>query len=378
MPSFSLKHYCFFLFCLISSTLNAQLIGKGQSLEALLFGGRLIKHSPKISFDIKEPSYGFLFTWQYQTNGSKAWQQKHHLPRLGVSFMFYDLGEDALLGEAFGLWPHVSLFLLKRKKFDLSTTFGSGIGYLNRPFDPINNSDNNAIGSPWNYLVHLRLDATWNISPALGFIGGANLAHFSNGASRLPNLGINLLAGHIGLRYTPNSLREKDFIPTIEQPSYRDNHWGVNIHFALGFREYISAGGPQYPIYLASIATTYRLNIVHKFLAGMEYEYNSGAYAFGQHIGAFQSEKEAKWRSSRLMFFLADEILFGDWSALLQLGCYLNNKAFLRPSFLYAKIGTRYYFPAVGKPETKFYAGFYLKAHNSVAEYVSLGFGAQL
>ena len=373
-----LKIYFFILFILSYTQLSAQFLGKGQAIEAELFYGRLVKHSPKINFDIRESSYAALLTWQYQTNGNKEWHHKHRLPRLGVSFIFYDLGERELLGEAFGLWPHVSLFFIRKDKFDLSTTFGSGLGYINRSFHPIDNPENNAIGSSWNYLVNIRFDAGWKASSTVSLLAGVNLTHFSNGASRLPNLGINLIGGQVGLRYTPQPLSANDYLPAPEQSGTYKNRWGLNINLTLGYREYISVGGPQYPIYLAALAATYRLNIAHKLLAGLEYEYNSGVYAFGQHIGAFQSEKQARWLSSRLMFFAADEILFGDWSALLQLGCYLDNDILLRPSFFYVKLGTRYYFPAVGKPKTRFYAGFYLKAHNSVAEYVSLGIGAQL
>ncbi len=366
------------IFCLFGTSLFAQILNKGQSIEAQLFAGRLVKHSPEIIFDVKEPSFGALITWQYQTDGNKLWQQKHNFPRIGVSFMFYDLGEDRLLGEAFGIWPHVGLSLWEKRRFDLSTTFGFGLGYLNRTFDPIDNPSNNAIGSSWNYLVHFRLDAAWKTSPSFSLITGFNLNHFSNGASKLPNLGINLLGGHLGLRYTPQPLSEEDFIQAKGPVTYPEKRWGITMYLALGYREYISVGGPQYPIYLASLAATYQFRVTHKFLAGVEYEFNRGAYAFGQHIGAFQSEREARWRSSRLMLFIADEIFFGDWSALLQLGCYLNNNAILRPSFIYAKLGSRYYFPAIGHPKTRFFAGFYLKAHNSVAEYVSLGIGAEL
>ncbi len=89
------------LILLLSSfSLLGQLFSKGQSLEAQIFGGRLVKHTPKIIFDIKEPSYGFMLSWIQQTDGSKEWHRQHRLPRIGFSTLYYDLGEKDLFHQS--------------------------------------------------------------------------------------------------------------------------------------------------------------------------------------------------------------------------------------------------------------------------------------
>ncbi len=80
--------------------------------------------------------------------------------------------------------------------------------------------------------------------------------------------------------------------------------------------------------------------------------------------------------ASRLAIFLADEFLFGNVGLSLQASVYLPMKSWLLQYFLYTKVGLRYYFPAIGRPKTKFYAGIYIKSHKITAEHFSFGFGA--
>ena len=316
--------------------------------------------------------------WVQQTDGSKNWHRKHNFPRLGISTLYYDLGEKDLLGHAWGLWPHVGLPLWRKNNFDFFINFGFGLGRINRVFNRINNPENNAIGSHWNYLVNFNYKATWQISKQTAFMAGFHLTHFSNGAFRLPNLGVNLLAVQTGIRYIPKPKSEdpkNNFHSTY--PTLK-NKWGINFYSAMGYREFITAGGPRYPIYQVSIAATYRLNIAHKFIAGFDYEYNRGVFAFGKHIEYFSNNRRGTWLSSRIMFFIADEIMFGNWGILFQFGTYLNSNALLLPSSVYFKLGSRYYLPPVGKSKSRFFAAFYLKAHGASAEYTSLGIGIEL
>ena len=57
-----LRYLIYLTLSLSSHTLSGQLFNNGQSIEFQIFGGRLIRHTPKIIFDIKEPSYGFILS----------------------------------------------------------------------------------------------------------------------------------------------------------------------------------------------------------------------------------------------------------------------------------------------------------------------------
>ena len=66
------------------------------------------------------------------------------------------------------------------------------------------NEVNNAIGSNINAYIQLRFGLEWKIAKPLRLVTAFTYNHFSDGAVKLPNLGINTMTGTVGLIYYPN------------------------------------------------------------------------------------------------------------------------------------------------------------------------------
>jgi hypothetical protein len=105
----------------------------------------------------------------------------------------------------------ISLYLFQGgdwKRFNtnwsLKYEFNLGMSFNWKPYDVFDNPDNIALGSASNVHVGAniymkrRLNNRWDLH--LGMTGG----HFSNGAQRLPNKGINLLSPFVELVYNIN------------------------------------------------------------------------------------------------------------------------------------------------------------------------------
>lgn len=362
----------FISFCFLLS-LAAQ-SNKGISIETSFHYGKILRHTPKLTIQIPTSSFGIDGSIKFQTYGKADWQHWQNYPQWGINFLYYKLGNDQL-GSAYGILPSLQLAIFKKKWLQFDLSFASGLAYLSEPYDALNNPENNAIGSSINNVTTFKTSFRGRLSENWSWLAGGSFTHFSNGASKLPNLGINIVAFNAGLNYKLNPVTKEDYrqASISKKPI---NRFGFSLHFGLALREMISYGGPKYPIYIGSAAGVYHFNKVNRLLVGVEYEFNQAVYRFGLHTFDFDSATAAQRGATRWMIFVADEFMIGRIGILLQAGIYVSKSSFLTPFPIYNKIGIRYYFPAIGKPKTNLYVGTYLKSHKIDAAYIAFGMGA--
>ncbi len=361
-----------FLGCMWGAHLSAQW-WKGISLEGTFHIGKIVKHTPKLTYTPPPLTTGFDLNIGIQTYGQKAWHQLQDYPLFGVSLVYFDLGDSDQLGRAVGINPNLTIYLRKRPKYDLRFQVGTGVAWINRFYDRIDNPLNNAIGSRLNNITHFKFISTFRLNNHWSLQAGASFTHFSNGAAQLPNFGINIPALTFGIHYRPRPLQAEDFLQH-DITKARLKRWGFGMHLGLAYKEIQAFGGPRFPIRIAMIEGLYHLSRINRIHFGFEYEFNRAVYFFGRSVFAFNSEREARWRSSRLMFFVGDEFLFGNIGINLQAGAYLGD-FFLNVYPIYNKLTTRYYFPAFGRPKGRMYLSVTLKSHLSIAEYIGFGGG---
>lgn len=348
--------------------------GQKLSVETALHVGQIVKHTPKIEFGVNEISWALESNFLFQTKGEKNWHQWQRYPEFGIAFQYFNFGQPDVLGEGFGVVPNLVIRGKARERFQFHFMAGAGVIYLTEAFNPIDNRLNNAIGSNFNSSIAFRFGWRYPVSNKMDVVGGFSFSHFSNGSAQLPNLGINIPAGFIGVRYLPKGR------PTFSKHELNkkevEQRWGLNVALGLAYKEFIVHGGPRYPVYQASVSTSYLLNQVNRLHLGIGYEWNQAVYEFGLHTYAFNSKAEAFRESARYTIFVADEFLFDPFSIWLQLGTYLNESDVSPPPwFLFSKLGIRYYFPPIGQPAGRFHIGVYLKAHRVAAEYLGFAGG---
>ncbi len=347
---------------------------KGWVLESVLHYGQLLKHTPKLRFEVEEPSTAIELTWRKQTFGDRPWQARQGYPMLGLSLMAYQMGPSDLLGYAYSFTPNLSTYLVRRPNWDAQFVFGYGLAYLSKTFDIANNPLNNAIGSNVNVTVQLRFAANIRLNSHWGLHTGISFTHYSNGASQLPNFGLNIPAGMLGLRYTPRPWTSARFTKPEQKASLPERRWGAHWSMGLGLKERGAVGGPRSPIYLVNAAATYANTRYNRFLLGAEFEFNRGVYLFGQHVGEFEDDREALRRSMRWMVYVGDELQYGDFSLSMQIGLYLH-PVYLGIFPVYNRFVVRYYLPPLRQNSARFYLALQLKSHLIIAEYFSLSGG---
>ncbi len=315
--------------------------------------------------------------FKFQTYGKQHWQQYQRYPQMGISMGYFNLGNKDVIGSAFAIFPTGTFSIMRRKRGYIQFQLGTGLAYLTKSYDPNSNPSNNAIGSKINNITALRFDGGYKLNKNTNIHLGVGFTHFSNGGSQKPNLGINIISGVVGIKYTPNAVPQEEYIFDEEFLNVPQKRWGFQMHFDMAYKEFATYGGPRYPIYIGSLGTVFHFNAVNRMVFGFEAEYNVGVYHYIDHLFSDKPTSELNKAASRFMFFVADEIMLGKFGIYLQLGIYIH-KGEATPGLIYNKLSLRYYLPPVGKPATQFFALVYLKNHTSVAEYIGFGFGAHL
>ncbi|MDR1623717.1 MAG: hypothetical protein LBS04_01930 [Tannerellaceae bacterium] len=106
----------------------------------------------------------------------------------------------------------VSLYLFQGgnwKRFNsnwsLKYEFNLGMSFNWKPYDIFDNPDNIALGSASNVHVGANIYMKGRLNNRWDLHMGVGAAHFSNGAQRLPNKGVNLLSPFVELVYNFNT-----------------------------------------------------------------------------------------------------------------------------------------------------------------------------
>ncbi len=344
----------------------------GYSVSVIGSYGKIFKHTQRFEPTITEPSQVYELYLGRHTAGKRLWEELIGYPVVGLSLIHARFGDADIFGQALGLMPSLA-FQTRRKHWSLNYRIGIGLAYLNNPYDLFNNPTNNVIGSNWNNITQLAVFAEGNLHPKWHLIGMFSFTHFSNGRTQAPNLGINVPAVGLGLRYLPQPPTIKTArIPRDSLPQY-DHKFHAGLKIGHGFTDGEPVGGPKYPVYVLQAYVAKRVATQWQLLAGIESNYYASIYYYNINQGNWAGQ-EAK-RAFKIAPYIGGELFMGRFSFVGTAGYYAYNPDFTR-GIVPTKIGLQYYaFPTYTRVGRQLYWGIYLKAHFSVADYVEVGMG---
>ena len=189
---------------LVATAATAQIrFPKGTYFEASLHAGRIVRHTPRITIPIEDNTYGGELSWERRLYGFKPQQAIANYPLVGVAFSYQNFGDTRRIGHGFGLMPHISIEFIRKQRFRLYGRLGLGVGYVTKYYNEVTNPDNNIMGSHWCNNTALRFGAAWRVHRHWELRPTLSFTHYSNGASQLPNFGINVASFQVGVCYIP-------------------------------------------------------------------------------------------------------------------------------------------------------------------------------
>ena len=367
--------------CIFTDILAQNKIEKNKffdtfSFQTAFYQGKIWQHTPNFKPDVTENTQMYEFALTQDTKGRELWQQLHKYPTLSASFLYADFGDKAVFGSAYALFPALS-FSTRKKHLNFHYRIGAGLAYVTKTYDALDNAINNVIGSHFNNITSIMLALEWKIRPQVRLFTTASFTHFSNGKVQMPNLGINVPAYGLALKYYPKKTSVAtvaDFEKTVESKrSFLDKKNRLTLKLGHGFNEALQSNGAKYSVFVGEIYASRRMNLKWRILLGAEANYYMVLHHYIFNEVAFQEKEE--WKALKIAAFTGAEVFFGHFSTIFTSGYYVYNP-FQKRGPIPTKIGLQYHvFSPYMQNNQLLFIGVYLKAHISNADYIELGLG---
>jgi len=340
------------------------LFDPGYTISVRGHAGFLISHRENMSHLVNGHIGGFEINLDRQTSGSQSWHESFNRPFVGVGIKHVWLGNPEQLGTATAVFGYMGFPLIKRERFIFHYKWSGGLGWVSRPFDREDNYKNTAIGSSLNMTASILLETRYRVTERIWFSSGFGFNHWSNSSVEVPNLGINVPTFTLGIQgYFGDLLLELEKQEVVDLPREIE----FIVFGAPGIREIHPVDGQLYGVAHAFAEVVRRMDNKRKVGIGLDLFYDA-------------SDLEVNNRNTSNVFLdngsefvklgihASHELVFGRFSAVVQMGIYLRNN-FAMDGPLYHRMSYRYY---VG--ERLFIDGGF-KSHWAVAENFEIGVG---
>lgn len=319
-----------------------------------------------------------------QTDGRKLWQQLYGYPTWGFGiFKGFLLNDYSELGNAWATYAFLNAPFKRWKKWSLDYNIEFGVSYNWNKHDIVENGYNYPIGTFSTLYFAFSTGVNIQLSKHLDLSAGLTFTHFSNGAVRLPNLGMNFWSPQIGLQYV---FKERPTYVHTKKPRYL-KEWEWIVILAPAWRQvgygYEDEQGEQqavayeYPVLTFSSSLNRQFTHLVKFGAGFDVTYNS---AYGAEMVMVDGEPQkgpALPFSDQLLIgvFPAFELVVNQLSMVVQAGFYVYRKDIpvSETPTSYQRIGLKYHFV------DHFILGMNIRAYNfSKADFIEWVIGYRI
>jgi hypothetical protein len=277
-----------------------------------------------------------LLTYGIQTKGSEQWEKSFNYPRYGLGLYTLLSGSPDIFGNAYAVFTFLNFDFFRINKLSFFYEFAPGINYSPTHYDALTNNRNDIISTDINFFVNMRLAFAYRFN-RITFILGGNFTHFSNGATNMPNKGLNMYGLSTSLKYNFYNYDDIKFIETPKKYIHNKNNY--SLFFASGYKERLIDGE-----YNSKKFVIYTLSASYGRLYSKISEVGLGLDLFFDSSLEYDKEFKDKSRSEYLQYGFHISHLFhlNKIGLLTDLGIYLKNRDIKGP--LWSRLGLRYNF----------------------------------
>ncbi len=315
-------------------------------------------HFPALEMSIEKATYG-----------NQRWEAMYAYPIIGVSLWTSYLGEFKEIGKAIAIYPFIDFPIFGDQTNSLNFRLGVGLGYLTNKFDRITNYKNFAIGSHFNACGSLYFEYRYKPSKRFSLSISFGLTHFSNGATKTPNYGLNILTANMGIAYflhKSNPYLNKKILPEL-YPFEFDGRKTIKLEFLASYasKDMSQQYGQRFMVFAGFINILKQISYKSKWGMGFDATYDTSDKFLLEKRGfspvnSFQVLKTG--------VNVAYELMISKMSFLFNVGIYLSGKE-RSEGDLYQRLTLKY------NVYKQLFANLVLSVHLGRAEYVGFGFG---
>ncbi len=314
-----------------------------------------------------------------QTYGDKTWEKVYNYPSFGAGVYVVRFPGTPELGKPFAVY---GLFTAPFKRWNgLSFDYNLGFGFTMNweSFEVSQNTYNIALGAEQSVYIDFGLEMNYRLHNGLWLGMGGSFTHFSNGALKKPNYGINIAGPRVKLGY---DFANQPISPgSSSLPPYTPgNEYLISIFTGTKNVLYDGPGadsaamfkGVYYPVYGISLGYNRQVSYKSKIGFGIGFDY----------FGAANSSISLLTGILRIMMLLFLRVLksvFSHRMSWSSTGCHLFfNRDFISivriyeglTPWTYQRIGIKYHI------FKNFFTGLNLHAyHYYISDYIEWNMG---
>lgn len=321
--------------------------------------GFLAAHRSLMGHLPTEHAFATEFSYILKGRGEKNWHYPWKFPTYGYTAFFGTAGNRDLLGYYAGGFGFMTLPIAKMDHWNLGFKVGAGLMFGNKVYDPETNILGVALSSHVNALVHFSMDSRWTFGKN-GVSLALDMTHVSNGATKVPNFGLNLPFLSVGYS---RQISESNFCTDCDREEKLHSSWEFGAVGILTSKQEIPIGGRRYPVFGLNLMARRYFNSQR---GGVELSYD---FMSKQSIMDYHPDIEKSQIDILQMGVFAGYIVpLDQLHMIVGMGAYVRDK-YKPVDPLYHRVGLRYVF------KNGLNAHVVLKSHWGRADYIEYGLG---
>ncbi|MNK02297.1 hypothetical protein D3C87_201180 [compost metagenome] len=293
---------------------------------------------------------------------SKDWSEEYRNPYAGVTLYGSNLGNKEILGYGVGMYGFIEFPWTRSEKHVFTSKLGAGVGIVTKVYDVAKNPKNVPMSTYLNAVICLGIQGRWYIKPEHALVYSLDMTHFSNGSSKVPNLGVNMPFIGLGYEYT---FKKKEApgvkIKTFERVPFF-NSWNASIVGIISDKEIFPTGGKRYPVF----ALSGMLYKQFKPKVGMEIALDviskQSILRYRDYIA------KSQWDILQVGAFVGYNIPLDKFRFVIGMGGYVKDR-YNPDALFYHRVGMRY------QCQNGLLFNLILKSHWAKADYIEYGIG---
>jgi len=365
-----LNIYKIILLLIISINIFAQKnkISKQLYIEPEFHYGYFINNSSNNIF----PDYytALDFKIGIQTIGENWWHKKWRYPSYGIGIYKGFYNNPEVLGSPFACYIFFNGNFFKIKKLSFNYEYGTGLAYLNKYHNVSKDKQNDIVSTEIEYFANIKFNFNYKISERVDLIAGLHFSHFSNGALKMPNYGLNVYGYNASLRYYFNSKKQNDKftrapkIDIVETPKFKKNRFVIFASAGACVETY-NTESPLYLMWSVSVNYNRRYSSIASYGGGFDAFYDGSIVTHNGYENLTEIKK---------IFYtvhLSHVLHINKFDFITDLGTYFNYRNL--KGYLWARIGHRY------NITNNFFCQVGLKTQNGAkADFIEFALGVKI
>lgn len=284
-----------------------------------------------------------------QTKGENLWEYLYQKPYYGFGIYGAKFMQSKEIGKPIALYGILGIPFYRYNRLSFSYNFGFGLAFDWESYSE--NHYNVALGAEQSVYIDASIGCSYFFDNGLQLNVGAGFTHFSNGALKKPNFGVNLFSPRIGLGFNFN----KHKVPVVEPvvPEFKPESELVLTAYT-GLKNVLYTGtdvpssvadkGVYYSTY--GLSTTYNRQITFKSKIGfgVMLDYMGAADASIKVVNGGLDDQDASLkRGLEFSIFPSYELAINKLSLIIQPGFYLYRAKYSgKTPDAYQRIGIKY------------------------------------